>query len=112
MNAGQMVPGKYWRGPDRRPGPRPGTCRARPGPPKRDAEPRTTPQIKPSRRRAHSLDASYAPLPERTSHAHVTVSQENNADIEIHYEDHGAGQPVVLIHGYPLSGREVTASSR
>ncbi len=29
----------------------------------------------------------------------------NSADIEIHYEDHGAGQPVVLIHGYPLSGR-------
>jgi non-heme chloroperoxidase len=35
----------------------------------------------------------------------VTVGQENSADIEIHYEDHGAGQPVVLIHGYPLSGR-------
>jgi hypothetical protein len=34
----------------------------------------------------------------------VRVGQENNADIEIHYEDHGAGQPVVLIHGYPLSG--------
>jgi non-heme chloroperoxidase len=35
----------------------------------------------------------------------VTVGQENNADIEIYYEDHGAGLPVVLIHGYPLSGR-------
>jgi non-heme chloroperoxidase len=35
----------------------------------------------------------------------VTVGQENNADIEIYYEDHGHGQPVVLIHGYPLSGR-------
>ena len=35
----------------------------------------------------------------------VTVGRENNADIEIHYEDHGAGLPVVLIHGYPLSGR-------
>jgi non-heme chloroperoxidase len=35
----------------------------------------------------------------------VTVGQENSADIEIHYEDHGAGPPVVLIHGYPLSGR-------
>ena len=35
----------------------------------------------------------------------LTVGQENNTDIEIHYEDHGAGQPVVLIHGYPLSGR-------
>jgi pimeloyl-ACP methyl ester carboxylesterase len=36
---------------------------------------------------------------------HVTVGQENNAGIEIYYEDHSAGQPVVLIHGYPLSGR-------
>jgi non-heme chloroperoxidase len=35
----------------------------------------------------------------------VIVGQENNAEIEIHYEDHGAGQPVVLIHGYPLSRR-------
>jgi pimeloyl-ACP methyl ester carboxylesterase len=37
--------------------------------------------------------------------AAVTVGQENSSDIEIYYEDHGAGQPVVLIHGYPLSGR-------
>src|SRR6202790_5668102 len=36
---------------------------------------------------------------------HVTVGTENDAPIEIHYEDHGTGQPVVLIHGYPLSGR-------
>jgi non-heme chloroperoxidase len=35
----------------------------------------------------------------------ITVGQENSAGIEIYYEDHGAGPPVVLIHGYPLSGR-------
>ena len=35
----------------------------------------------------------------------ITVGTENGAPIEIHYEDHGSGQPVVLIHGYPLSGR-------
>jgi non-heme chloroperoxidase len=32
------------------------------------------------------------------------VGTENDAPIEIHYEDHGSGQPVVLIHGYPLNG--------
>ena len=36
--------------------------------------------------------------------AKVTVGQENTDDIEIYYEDHGTGQPVVLIHGYPLDG--------
>src|SRR5438270_10847383 len=34
----------------------------------------------------------------------ITVGTENDAPIEIHYEDHGGGQPVVLIHGYPLNG--------
>jgi non-heme chloroperoxidase len=32
------------------------------------------------------------------------VGTENSADIELHYRDHGAGKPVVLIHGYPLDG--------
>src|ERR1700752_3170470 len=35
----------------------------------------------------------------------ITVGPENDAPIEIHCEDHGTGRPVVLIHGYPLSGR-------
>jgi non-heme chloroperoxidase len=34
----------------------------------------------------------------------ITVGTQNSAPIEIHYEDHGSGQPVVLIHGYPLDG--------
>lgn len=34
----------------------------------------------------------------------ITVGKENTTDIDIYYEDHGAGQPVLLIHGYPLSG--------
>src|SRR5215207_8375599 len=35
---------------------------------------------------------------------YITVGTENSTDIELHYEDHGTGQPVVLIHGYPLDG--------
>ncbi len=36
--------------------------------------------------------------------SYITVGSENSNDIEIYYEDHGTGQPVVLIHGYPLDG--------
>lgn len=35
----------------------------------------------------------------------VTVGEENSGTINIHYEDHGVGSTVVLIHGFPLSGR-------
>jgi non-heme chloroperoxidase len=36
--------------------------------------------------------------------SHITVGTENSADINLYYEDHGSGNPLVLIHGYPLSG--------
>ncbi|MGJ0118495.1 alpha/beta fold hydrolase [Williamsia sp. MIQD14] len=43
----------------------------------------------------------------------TTTGTENSAPIELYYEDHGNGQPVVLIHGYPLDGssweRQTTA---
>ena len=35
----------------------------------------------------------------------VHVGTENENPIELHYEDYGTGKPVVLIHGWPLSGR-------
>jgi non-heme chloroperoxidase len=35
---------------------------------------------------------------------YLTVGKENSGDIELYYEDRGSGQPIVLIHGYPLSG--------
>ena len=44
--------------------------------------------------------------------AYITVGTENGADIEIYYEDHGAGQPVVLIHGYPLDGHSWERQAR
>ena len=34
----------------------------------------------------------------------VTVGRENSAAIQIYYEDHGSGSPVVLVHGYALNG--------
>ena len=36
--------------------------------------------------------------------ATITVGKENSTPIELYYEDHGSGSPVVLIHGWPLSG--------
>ena len=36
---------------------------------------------------------------------YVEVGTENSGKIELYYEDHGSGPPVVLIHGYPLSSR-------
>lgn len=34
----------------------------------------------------------------------VNVGRENSGNIDLYYEDHGSGKPVVLIHGYPLNG--------
>ena len=36
--------------------------------------------------------------------SYITVGQENSTPTELYYEDHGSGSPVVLIHGWPLSG--------
>ncbi len=35
--------------------------------------------------------------------SYIEVGKENSTSVHLHYEDHGSGQPVVLIHGYPLS---------
>jgi len=35
----------------------------------------------------------------------MNIGEENSGTIDLYYEDHGTGQPVVLIHGWPLSGR-------
>ena len=34
----------------------------------------------------------------------INVGKENSTPIDLYYEDHGSGAPVVLIHGWPLSG--------
>jgi pimeloyl-ACP methyl ester carboxylesterase len=35
---------------------------------------------------------------------YVNVGKENSGGIDLYYEDHGSGEPVILIHGYPLNG--------
>lgn len=40
----------------------------------------------------------------RDSMSTVAVGHENSSGIGICYEDHGEGRPVILIHGWPLSG--------
>jgi non-heme chloroperoxidase len=35
---------------------------------------------------------------------YITIGEENSGPIDLYYEDHGSGPPVVLIHGFPLSG--------
>ncbi|GAC1347400.1 MAG: bromoperoxidase [Myxococcales bacterium] len=35
----------------------------------------------------------------------LKVGNDKSTPVELYYEDHGAGKPVVLIHGWPLSGR-------
>ncbi|HEX5917163.1 MAG TPA: alpha/beta hydrolase [Nocardioides sp.] len=42
----------------------------------------------------------------------ITVGEENSTPIDIYYEDHGSGRPVVLIHGYPLNGHSWERQTR
>lgn len=35
--------------------------------------------------------------------SYVEVGKENSTSIHLYYEDHGSGEPIVLIHGYPVS---------
>src|SRR6516162_4783203 len=86
------------------PGHRPAILRARRAHNKRDPDP-TGRQIKSAGAWPGNADTGHAGQGKGSAMATVTVGQENNTDIEIYYEDHGAGPPVVLIHGYPLSGR-------
>lgn len=44
--------------------------------------------------------------------ATIKVGQQNSTPVEIYYEDQGAGQPVVLIHGYPLNGHSWEKQTR
>jgi len=58
-----------------------------------------------------TLPTSTAPPTQGATNARSTtmsnyfnVGKENSTPIDLYYEDHGSGSPVVLIHGWPLSG--------
>jgi non-heme chloroperoxidase len=50
------------------------------------------------------MEASMSSAVAQEQRSYITVGQENSTPIELYYEDHGRGTPVVLIHGWPLSG--------
>lgn len=54
-------------------------------------------------RELHSL-LSVVGYEGETGMGYITVGEENSQSINLYYEDHGSGKPVILIHGFPLSG--------
>src|ERR1700740_1202913 len=54
--------------------------------------------------RSASLPSTHPETRRQPMSSYIKVGQENSTAIEIYYEDHGSGTPVVLIHGWPLSG--------
>jgi non-heme chloroperoxidase len=59
-----------------------------------------------SRAEALGESSQSTSLEKRREHlsSYIKVGQENSTPIELYYEDHGSGSPVVLIHGWPLNG--------
>jgi non-heme chloroperoxidase len=53
---------------------------------------------------SESLQSSTLQSRRKPMSSYIKVGQENSTPIEVYYEDHGTGSPVVLIHGWPLSG--------
>ncbi len=52
----------------------------------------------------HGLTFEALAIPGSSIMPSLTVATDARTPIEIHYEDYGTGKPVVLIHGWPLSG--------
>ena len=53
---------------------------------------------------SESLEPTHPERKREPMSSYIKVGQENSTPIELYYEDHGSGSPVVLIHGWPLSG--------
>ena len=50
------------------------------------------------------MDGDRSPCERGFVMPYVTVGRENTGDIQVYYEDHGAGRPIVLVHGYLADG--------
>jgi pimeloyl-ACP methyl ester carboxylesterase len=61
---------------------------------------------------AQTTPTKYTTTERETIMGHITVGNENSTPVELYYEDQGAGQPVVLIHGYPLNGHSWERQTR
>src|SRR2546421_10936717 len=53
---------------------------------------------------SESLQSTHPESRREPMSSYIKVGQENSTPTEVYYEDHGSGSPVVLIHGWPLSG--------
>jgi pimeloyl-ACP methyl ester carboxylesterase len=53
---------------------------------------------------SESLQSTHPESSKEPMSNYIKIGQENSTPIEIYYEDHGSGSPVVLIHGWPLNG--------
>src|SRR6266481_9949791 len=51
-----------------------------------------------------SLQSTQSERKREPMSSYIKVGQENSTPIELYYEDHGSGSPVVLIHGWPMNG--------
>jgi non-heme chloroperoxidase len=57
-----------------------------------------------SRARSESSQSIQPDRRNESMSSYIKVGQENSTPVEVYYEDHGSGAPVVLIHGWPLNG--------
>jgi len=53
---------------------------------------------------SESSQSTHSKRKRESMSSYIKVGQENSTPIEVYYEDHGSGTPVVLIHGWPLNG--------
>src|SRR5690242_12024587 len=62
------------------------------------------PGISPATSKHESTPACAQTREGKSIMGYITVGKENSGNVDLYYEDHGSGKPVVLIHGYPLNG--------